>query len=150
MKQPGRTWFAVQGIIALGLVGAPFFTRGNFHLGVEWLGGVLFVFGVIFLIVSYRVLGKSHSPWTRPIEGAHLVTVGPYAIVRHPVYAAFIVIALGLELALSCPVGLAFVCASFIYYDLRTREEERWLQTAYPEFNTYRKRVAGRLIPGLY
>ena len=111
---------------------------------------MFFVFGLVGLIVSYRALGKNHSPWTQPIVGGHLVTTGPYALVRHPVYACYVLVGLGLELSVGSLMGVGLVVATFIYYDLRTREEEKWLWAAYADFDSYRRQVRGRLIPGLY
>src|SRR5262245_39265279 len=150
MHEPGRLWFTVQGAIALGLLVAPFFSHARIHLVLLVPGFLLFVFGVLGLIASYRALGKNHSPWTRPIVGGQLVTTGPYALVRHPVYTCYVVLGLGLELSVGSPVGVGIVVAAFIYYDQRTREEERWLVAAYADFDGYRRHVKGRLIPGLY
>jgi protein-S-isoprenylcysteine O-methyltransferase Ste14 len=150
MKQPGRIWFAVQSAIALALIVAPFLSHEAIPLALLLPGVVVFVCGLFGLVVSYRVLGKSHSPWTRPIDGARLVTTGPYALVRHPVYACYILLGLGLELSFGSVLGVGVVVAAFIYYDLRTREEEKWLRAAYADFDSYRRHVRGRLIPGLY
>lgn len=150
MRTPGRLWFAVQGAIALGLVVAPFVSRAPIRPVLLAAGCVLFVSGFVGLIVSYRALGKNHSPWTRPIASGQLVTTGPYALVRHPVYSCYVLLGLGLELSVGSLMGAGFVAAAFIYYDLRTREEERWLGAAYPGFDGYRRQVRGRLIPGLY
>jgi protein-S-isoprenylcysteine O-methyltransferase Ste14 len=103
--------------------------------------------GILLLVRSYRALGHSHSPWTTPLESAKLVISGPYRIVRHPVYAAFILIGLGLEVLFASPVGLIVVAVECVYYDLRTREEERWLVNQYPEYAGYRRGVPGRLLP---
>ena len=150
MKQPGKLWFAVQSILTLGLIAAPFVSNAGVHLQLLLLGGVLLISGLVCLILSYRALGKSHSPWTRPIDGAHLTMTGPYAAVRHPVYASYVLIGLGLELAVGSVPGVGVVVVTFVYYDLRTREEEKWLGKAYTEFDFYRRRVRGRLIPGVY
>ena len=150
MNRSGRLWFAAQGAIALGLVVAPIVSHAGVRLALLLPGGVLLACGLVGLIASYRALGSSHSPWTRPIDGARLVTTGPYTFVRHPVYACYILLGLGLEMAASSLVGVGVVLAAFIYYDLRTREEERWLSAAYAEFDAYRRRVRGRLIPALY
>jgi len=150
MHQPGRLWFTFQAAIALGLLVAPFVSHSSFHLMLLAPGCVLFVSALVGLLASYRALGKNHSPWTRPIAGGQLVTSGPYALVRHPVYACYILLGLGLELSVGSLVGVGFVAAAFIYYDLRTREEERWLRTTYADFDLYRRHVRGRLIPGLY
>src|SRR5262245_16128392 len=148
--RPGRLWFTVQGAIALGLVVAPFVSHAGIRLVLLVPGCILFVSGLAGLIISYRALGKNHSPWTRPIVGGRLVTNGPYAFVRHPVYTCYVLLGLGLELSVGSLMGIGVVVAAFIYYDLRTREEERWLGAAYAEFDGYRRQVRGRLIPGLY
>src|SRR5215831_8536103 len=127
MTPRGKLWFTVQGIIALGLIVAPFVSRAGIHLALLIPGTALLASGIGGLLVSYRALGKSHSPWTRPLEGARLVTTGPYAVVRHPVYASYVLRGLGLELCVGSLAGLGAVVAAFVYYDLRTREEERWL-----------------------
>lgn len=155
MKDPnagsrrGQVWFAVQSAIALAWVLAPMFSHAPFSLAIRAAGGAIFLAGIAVLVVSYRALGRSHSPWTTPVAGGKLVMTGPYRCVRHPVYAAFVVIGLGLQLALASPLGLVVVLVAFVYYDLRAREEERWLSKRYPEFDAYRVSVRGRLIPAL-
>jgi protein-S-isoprenylcysteine O-methyltransferase Ste14 len=111
------------------------------------LGLVIAAVAILLLVWSYRVLGNSHSPWTMPLEGAALVTSGPYRIVRHPVYAAYVLMGLGFEVMFASSVGLIVVAVEYIYYDLRTREEERWLIKKYADYAAYRERVPGRLLP---
>lgn len=129
---------------------APFISHAGFNAPRVLLGCAVGGFGLVGLLLSYRALGRSHSPWTRPIEGARLVTTGPYALVRHPVYTSYVAIGLGLELATGSVLGVGFVVAAFIYYDLRTREEDKWLAATYADFDHYRHQVRGRLIPGVY
>jgi protein-S-isoprenylcysteine O-methyltransferase Ste14 len=145
----GRVWFAIQGAIALALLVAPVFSRAHWSPVLRNLGLVIAVLAVLLLVWSYRVLGSSHSPWTTPLEGAALVISGPYRIVRHPVYAAYLLIGLGFEVMLASPVGLIVVAVGFLYYDRRTHEEERWLITKYSGYAGYRERVPGRLLPRL-
>ena len=145
----GRVWFAIQAVIALALLVTPVVSRAPWSPMVRAVGAGVFVVGLGFLVWSYRVLGGSHSPWTAPREGASLVTNGPYRIVRHPVYAAYVVIGLGLEVMLASPAGLIVAAVAYGYYHLRTREEERWLVQTYPDYATYRERVRGRLLPGI-
>src|SRR5215831_13012623 len=106
MADHGRLWFIVQAIIALGLVVAPFVSHSRTRAALLVPGAALFVMGLIGLLLSYRALGKSHSPWTRPIDGAELVTAGPYSVVRHPVYASYILLGLGLTLSVGSLPGL--------------------------------------------
>lgn len=146
----GRIWFAFQGVIALALFVAPVFSHAHWNPALRSLGLVIAAFGILLLIRSYRVLGSSHSPWTTPLEGANLVRSGPYRVVRHPVYAAYILIGLGLEVMFASPVGLMVVAVECVYYDRRTREEERWLLEEYPDYADYRERVPGRLLPRVH
>jgi len=39
--------------------------------------------------------------------------------------------------------------ALFIFFDLKSRREERWLREAYPEYGDYQKRVK-KLVPWVY
>jgi hypothetical protein len=78
-----------------------------------------------------------------------LVTRGPYAVVRHPVYASYLLIQSGyllqsislrnamvMALASGCNVGRALM-------------EERLLARS-PAYRAYRRRVPWRLVPGLW
>src|SRR5262249_13583034 len=100
----GRIWFAIQGAIALGLLLAPVFSRTQASPVLRGLGLAIAVLGILLLVRSYRALGNSHSPWTTPLEGANIVTSGPYRTVRHPVYSAYILTGLGLEVMFASPV----------------------------------------------
>src|SRR2546423_6936346 len=75
-----------------------------------------------------------------------LMTAGPYAIVRHPIYLGEIIAGLGLViptiLSLHAVVFAVFVAAQLI----RTYYEERVLRSAYPTYETYARRTR-RLIP---
>ena len=145
-----RIWFAIQAVLAAALVAAPIVSRAEWPIAVRAVGGVLCMGGALALASAYRALGASHSPWIAPAAGAELVTRGPYAIVRHPIYAAFVAIALGVALAFASPIALAIAAAIFVYYDARTRAEERALTARHPGYADYARRVRGRLVPGIY
>ena len=150
MDDKGKIWFTIQGLLAIALLVVPFFSRSNFSMVIRITGALLLATGIILLLSSYHRLGKSHSPGIKPIEEGKLVVTGPYAVIRHPVYASFILIGFGLEMLFSYFTGLIIAVLLFIYYDLRTREEEKWLKQTYPGFNEYKRKVPGRLIPWLY
>ncbi len=82
--------------------------------------------------------------------GRVLCTIGPYNVVRHPIYAAMDLWALGS--ALACPViaTLVGVAVIFVGGDLRSRAEERLLAGVFEdEYRAYMARTR-RLLPGLY
>lgn len=112
--------------------------------------GVLILLGGVSLAATgYAALGGSHSPGTTPTSGARLVSSGIYARLRHPVYAGWCLAALGLALILGSLLGVGVAIAAVVYYDLRTREEDRLLLKRYPDYDAYRRRVK-RFVPRVY
>ncbi len=70
-----------------------------------------------------------------------LVTSGPYAVARHPIYAAYAINCLGLILVRpSLALVIVLVCWAALTY-LRLRYEERVLSEAFPAYASYRERV---------
>jgi protein-S-isoprenylcysteine O-methyltransferase Ste14 len=112
-------------------------------------GATLMVAGVCLLIAGLFKLGANLTPLPYPKANAVLVQSGPYSLVRHPIYAAGILLAYGWTLA----VGgwLTFVYATFllIFLDMKAAREERWLTDKYPEYPDYQRRVH-KLIPFIY
>jgi protein-S-isoprenylcysteine O-methyltransferase Ste14 len=78
-----------------------------------------------------------------------LVTGGPYAFVRHPIYTGIILGTLGWALLRSNLLGVALAIAAFIFFDLKSRQEEVWLTEAYAGYPNYQRRVR-KLIPWVY
>ena len=82
-------------------------------------------------------------------QARELVTTGPYAVVRHPLYMAELVATAGIMLQFVQPwasvVALAIVAAQFP----RMRYEEEILGETFPAYRDYAARTA-RLIPGVY
>ena len=90
----------------------------------------LFAAGIALGGWSRFALGRSFTPFPKPVEGGVQVARGPYRWVRHPIYS-------GITVAL-----LAF-------FDMKARREEKWLEAAYPGYAEYRRRTR-KLIPLLY
>ena len=104
--------------------------------------------GMALGIASRRALGASFSPFPRPVEGGSHVARGPYRYVRHPMYVAIVLAAAGWALLWHGAAG-AILTLLLAFFDLKSRREERWLESAYPSYAHYRLRVR-RFIPGLY
>ena len=83
-------------------------------------------------------------------RGHHVITTGPYAIVRHPMYVAVIVMIFAMPLALGSRYGLipAAVMAALII--VRTVLEDRELHAGLPGYPTYAQTTRYRLIPGIW
>jgi protein-S-isoprenylcysteine O-methyltransferase Ste14 len=83
-------------------------------------------------------------------RGHHVVETGPYAIVRHPGYAAACLLFAGIALALGSwwaliPAGLAMLLLV-----IRTEWEDRTLRAELGGYVAYSQRVRCRLIPGVW
>jgi protein-S-isoprenylcysteine O-methyltransferase Ste14 len=82
--------------------------------------------------------------------GHELATTGPFAVVRHPIYLALDLLALGTALWVPHPVVIAGVALILAAGDLRARAEERLLDQAFgAAWADYRARTS-RFVPGLY
>jgi protein-S-isoprenylcysteine O-methyltransferase Ste14 len=84
-------------------------------------------------------------------RGQHVVSEGPYALVRHPGYSAGILIVLASGIALGSWLAAAFLVAvvlPFLFY--RVVNEDRVLQRRLDGYADYARRVPWRLVPGIW
>jgi protein-S-isoprenylcysteine O-methyltransferase Ste14 len=110
------------------------------------LGAVVALLGVILAVWAWRALDRSATAYPHPRPGGRLIESGPYAYVRHPVYAGGLLFFGGLALATS-PVVLAPLAALAILWRNKAAFEEELLVDRYPEYLDYRRRVRGGFIP---
>lgn len=74
---------------------------------------------------------------------------GPYRLVRHPVYAAYLIGWVGYALASPTLLNILVVGISILFQLWRIATEEQLLNHD-PQYGTYARRVPYRLVPGLY
>lgn len=115
----------------------------------EWtryLSRVLLFAGLILAAWARISLGRAFQVPPDPKLDVELQTGGIYQVLRHPMYTAVALIAIGLFLARpSIPmaaVGLFLVVVLL----LKSRHEERLLLERYPAYESYRSRTRGVLI----
>jgi protein-S-isoprenylcysteine O-methyltransferase Ste14 len=107
---------------------------------------LLMIGGFAFAVWAVLCLGRSISILP---EARQLVTHGPYAFVRHPLYLGEMVGTAGIALQFSAPWALILLGLQYIFQILRMINEERLLLQIFPQYKAYLARTA-RLVPGVY
>ena len=132
--------------------------HGRLHLSDTvplWLQAVgLAVFaGAYALCIWAMAVNRFFSSVVRiqTDRGQYVVTTGPYAFIRHPGYAAGILIMLASGLALGSWLAAAvIVIASLPFLFYRAITEDRTLLAELPGYRSYAERVRWRLLPGIW
>ncbi len=130
----------------------------SFAIAVTWLPQIqlsftmsivsllLIVIGMTFGAYTMLFLGRSFSIMP---QARKLVTSGPYAVVRHPLYLGEGLAILGMMLQYLSPLAVVIVGMQFAFQLQRMQTEERVLASQFPEYRDYMAHTA-RFIPGVY
>lgn len=138
------------GLVSLGVTWTAIARRARFYTGLGTLAGLAALFVAVALAVwalrvftSWRLLAH--------LDAGHILCVdGPYRLVRHPIYLAIDLWALGSLLAFPSAATWVGAVLAFVGSDLRARAEERLLADVFGDrYRSYASRVR-RLIPGVY
>ena len=79
-----------------------------------------------------------------------VITTGPYALVRHPMYTVAIILLFAVPLALGSRFALIISLFSTVLLIIRTYFEDRTLHTELDGYPEYAKQTTYRLIPGIW
>ena len=122
------------------------FPRRELSSTAEVVSTLLTLGGSIFAVVVLTQLRESFSIMA---EARQLVTAGVYRIVRHPLYLAEEIAAIGVVMQFFS-LWTALILALQIGFQLRRMQnEEAVLTEIFPEYSAYRDRTA-RILPGIY
>ena len=86
----------------------------------------------------------------QPDRGQHVVTAGPYRVVRHPGYSGGLLLLLSIGLALGSWIAIVPILLIVPFTVRRTLIEERMLASALPGYVGYMQRVRSRIVPGVW
>jgi protein-S-isoprenylcysteine O-methyltransferase Ste14 len=115
-----------------------------------WAGAAITFAGLAFAVWARRHIGRNWSAIVTLKQDHELVTSGPYAFVRHPIYTGLLFGFLGSAIALGQWRGLLAVVIVYLALLRKYRLEERWLRERFGvAYDAYRARVKA-LVPYLF
>ncbi|HKF41660.1 MAG TPA: isoprenylcysteine carboxylmethyltransferase family protein [Thermoanaerobaculia bacterium] len=118
-------------------------------IAVAIAGNALTLLGLYATSRVYRA--NTFAAATIRVEpGQRVISTGPYAIVRHPMYASALLYLVGMPLALGSYCGLLVVPAFTAVLVWRLLDEEKLLGRDLPGYRDYQAKVRWRLIPGVF
>lgn len=160
MQKEQKTWdrplvIAIfAGAFALPVVAAVDAVRFGWSRMPLWLeiaGAISILFGIyVFHIVMRENSYASAVVKVDTERGQKVISTGPYAWVRHPMYAGAIFYFLGTALLLGSWWAVLIGLAVIAVIALRATWEEKMLTAELPGYSDYARRVKYRLLPGIW
>ena len=137
-------WLVVMGLDRRALA-------SDMPIAFQVLGFVLFMLCMLFTMSVFRENSFAAPVVKLQAERAQrVISTGPYAYVRHPMYSGMMLFFAGLPLALGSWWGLAMAPLFLALFAVRIDIEERTLREGLPGYIDYAARVRYRLVPGVW
>ena len=116
---------------------------------VNLAGAVLFIAGLAGIVLSQEAMGSSWRIGVDPEERTELVTRGPFALVRNPIFSFLVLVQVGTFLLVPSAAALAGLVLQVVSVELQVRlvEEPYLLRVHGAAYREYAAR-AGRFLPG--
>ena len=143
-RTAGWLWVAGQ-FTALGvLLFLPWRTPNPLLLSI---GAVVALGGGFLGLATSRALGEAFTPSPVPIAGSGLRTTGVYSVIRHPMYAAVLLIVIGVLIAAGSIWGWAWGVVIAVFFLLKSRWEDALLRSENGASWEEWAEVTGALVP---
>jgi protein-S-isoprenylcysteine O-methyltransferase Ste14 len=151
----GEWYLVVQAGLLLLLIFGPHTCQGSamWVAPYTWIGfvggGALILAGSLLAATGTFNLGKNLTPLPVPKDQAKLIVTGAYRLVRHPIYSGIISMAFGWGMWRNSWLTVGYALLIFVFFDIKSRYEERLLVEKFQEYDGYRKNVK-KLVPFIY
>jgi protein-S-isoprenylcysteine O-methyltransferase Ste14 len=119
---------------------------------LSWLSIIGDILIIVAMWMVYRVF-KENSYGSATVEVTQdqkVISTGPYAIVRNPMYSSAAVYFIGMSLALGSYWGLIPAALMVLGFVWRLFDEEKFLAQNLPGYTDYCAKVRWHLIPGVF
>jgi protein-S-isoprenylcysteine O-methyltransferase Ste14 len=154
--QRGEWYVVVQGLLFALIIFGPRTVPGlpswtsPFAEIASAVGAALALAGGALAVAGLLGLGRDNlTALPYPRDESTLVVSGPYRLVRNPIYSGLIFAAFGYALWVNGWLTLGYAALLFVFFDVKSRKEERWLAEKFPDYPAYQARVR-KLIPWVY
>lgn len=115
------------------------------------VGFILYL--VSYVISSWAMLVNRHFETNVRIQkdrNHKVITTGPYSVIRHPGYLAFILATFGIPLIIGSHWGFINATVGTVLILIRTYKEDQTLQCELDGYKTYTQSVKWRIFPGAW
>ncbi|HET6400009.1 MAG TPA: isoprenylcysteine carboxylmethyltransferase family protein [Candidatus Kapabacteria bacterium] len=143
----------IQVFASLAFLGLMILPTLDHRFGWSRVPSFIEIAGDAFVVLSYYLIWlvfKENSFSAATIEVAadqRVISTGPYAIVRHPMYASALIMIFGTPLALGSWWGLLMSVAMTLVIVWRLLDEEEFLARNLPGYEEYCRKVRYHLVP---
>jgi protein-S-isoprenylcysteine O-methyltransferase Ste14 len=143
----------IMSIAILSIIGLLIFCGLDYHFGwspvpavVSMIGDALVALGLYinFLVFKENSFGGST---VQTFEAQTVISTGPYALVRHPMYVGVLIMMTGVPIALGSWWGLAILAIVLPGLVWRILDEEKLLKVDLSGYPEYTQKVRYRLVP---
>ena len=150
-KEPAQK--IIMFLVSLGFIGLMVFPALDHRFGwshmppvVALAGDLLVLLG--WLAIYYVFRANTYAAATIQLAPDHkIISTGPYALVRHPMYAGGLLMLLGIPIALGSWWGLLIIVAMMPALIWRLVEEEKFLVRNLAGYVAYQRTVPYRMVP---
>lgn len=134
-KLRALTFLIVIALLSVPRIPLPWLYRHLWPAGLWtfWLGAGVTVGGLLFAVWARRHLGRNWSNAVTIKQDHELITTGPYALVRHPIYTGILTGFLGTAIAISQVRGVIGFVLIFLVLWAKLRTEEEWMRSQFGE-----------------
>lgn len=112
-------------------------------------GDAVVAFGFFAVFIVYRE-NTFASATIEVVPKQRVISTGPYAVIRHPMYAGALFMLFGTPLALGSWRGLVMFIPMTLVIAWRLLDEERHLRKSLPGYTEYCEKIRFRLIPHVW
>ncbi len=153
-KEPTQKTIMIGALLIFAAM--PVLSAIDHRLGWSSVPTPVVIFGNILIVLSYvgfYLVFRENTygaATIQVVEGQEVISTGPYAVVRHPMYSWALLMMLGMPLALGSWYGLLVVVAGVAGIVARLLDEEQFLAGNLTGYSDYMRKVRYRLVPHLW